>query len=208
MTSSSVSSKLESLAAAGEAYEKNEAGSREALIDLSGLLIATLEIPSEFIQRSFWAEPAMSAQCKFAAGVQPFQDLKEAGDAGLSPQVLSEKTGVEITLLQRLMRHLTTMYLVTYEKGAFHATTLSNGLPEQNYQDSISFCYNVAGPSFNGSPEYFRKTGYKQPTSLTDGPFQDAHKTQLPFFEWLVATPPHLSNFDFFMSAYRAGKAN
>lgn len=56
MVSSSVSSILESLATAGNAFEKNEAGSREALIDLSRALVAELEIPSEFIQRSFWAE--------------------------------------------------------------------------------------------------------------------------------------------------------
>lgn len=140
--------------------------------------------------------------------VKLFQHLKNAGDTGIGPDVLSEKTGIDILLLQRLMRHLVAMYLVTYDNGAFHATILSNSLAEQKYQDSISFCYDVARPSFNGFPKYFKETGYKQPVSLTDGPFQDAHKTELPFFEWLVATPPHLSHFDSFMSAYRAGKAN
>jgi hypothetical protein len=54
-----VSSILEGLATAGKAFEKNEAGSREALIDYSRALIAALEIPSEFIQRSFWAEVSL-----------------------------------------------------------------------------------------------------------------------------------------------------
>lgn len=56
MAPSSVSSILESLATAGKSFENNEAGSREALIDHSRALVAELEIPSEFIQRSFWAE--------------------------------------------------------------------------------------------------------------------------------------------------------
>lgn len=56
MTPLSVSSILESLATAGKAFEENEAGSREALIENSRALVAALEIPSEFIQRSFWAE--------------------------------------------------------------------------------------------------------------------------------------------------------
>ena len=56
MSSSSVSSILEGLATAGKAFEKHEAGSREALIDHSRALVVALEIPSEFIQRSFWAE--------------------------------------------------------------------------------------------------------------------------------------------------------
>lgn len=51
-----VSSILESLASAGKAFDINEAGSREALIEHSRALIGALEIPSEFVQRSFWAE--------------------------------------------------------------------------------------------------------------------------------------------------------
>jgi hypothetical protein len=56
MANSSVSSIIERIAAAGRAYEKDELGSSESLIDLSQELVAALEIPSEFIQRSFWAE--------------------------------------------------------------------------------------------------------------------------------------------------------
>jgi len=52
---------LERIAAAGKAYENNEAGSRESLIDLSRALVAELEIPSEFIQRSFWAEVSLKS---------------------------------------------------------------------------------------------------------------------------------------------------
>jgi hypothetical protein len=51
-----VSSIVERVAAAGKAYDGNELGSREALIELGRDLVAALEIPSEFIQRSFWAE--------------------------------------------------------------------------------------------------------------------------------------------------------
>lgn len=51
-----VSSILEGLASAGKAFDVDEAGSREALIEHSRALIGALEIPSEFVQRSFWAE--------------------------------------------------------------------------------------------------------------------------------------------------------
>ena len=128
-------------------------------------------------------------------------------DSALPPYL--GKTGVDIVLLQRLTRHLVAMYIITYHDGAFHATALSNELAAENYQHSISFCYDAARPSFNGFPEFFKKTKYMSPAlGGLDGPFQDAHKTRLPFFEWLVATPPHLQHFDSFMSAYRAGKAN
>lgn len=53
---STVTSILSRIAAAGKAFEGDELGSREALVELGRDLVATLEIPSEFLQRSFWAE--------------------------------------------------------------------------------------------------------------------------------------------------------
>lgn len=140
--------------------------------------------------------------------VKLFQHLRDASDTGLSLLSLTEKTGVEAPLLQRIMYHLNAMKLVTFSNGKFFATTLSNGLAEERYQESIKFCYDVARPSFNGFPKLFIENGYKAPADLRTGPFQAAHKSDLAFFDWLDATPPHLAEFDAFMSAYRAGKPN
>lgn len=101
------------------------------------------------------------------------------------------------------------MYVISFHDNAFYATPLSNSLARENYQHSISFCYDVARPSFNGFPEYFKNTQYKPPRlGSLEGPFQNAHKSQLAFFEWLVANPPQLQYFSSFMTAYRAGKPN
>ena len=84
---------------------------------------------------------------------------------------------------------------------------MSNDLAADNFQHGICYCYDVIRPSVNAFPNYFKRNEYKSPSlDGTDGPFQEAHKTELPFFEWLVATPPHLHHFDSFMGAYRAGK--
>jgi hypothetical protein len=153
-------------------------------------------------------KPALSAHCKFAVQVKLFQHLRDVGDAGVSPDDLAQRTSVDSILLQRIMRHLIAMKIVSFSSGRFFETPLSHELAAENYQKSIDFCYDVSRPSFNGFPEYFKKTGYRLPTSPTDGPLQAAHSTDLPFFPWLVATPPHLDEFDNFMSVYRAGKAN
>jgi hypothetical protein len=126
----------------------------------------------------------------------------------MSPDALSQKTGVDVTLLQRVLRHLIAMKLVTFSDGKFRGTRLSDGLAAENYQQSINFCYDVSRPSFNGFPDYFKKSEYQMRITPSDGPLQAAHKTDLPLFDWIVATPPHLADFSAFMSAYRAGKAN
>ena len=106
------------------------------------------------------------------------------------------------------MRHLIAMKLLTFHSGKVYGSRLTDGLAAENYQQSIDFCYDVARPSFNHFPEFFKKNSYQVPARADEGPFQAAHGSNLPFFEWLVATPPHLDEFSAFMSAYRAGKAN
>lgn len=56
MASPSVSAILDGIANSRVALDNNEAASREILIDQSRALISALEIPSEFVQRTFWAE--------------------------------------------------------------------------------------------------------------------------------------------------------
>ncbi|KAF3040375.1 hypothetical protein E8E11_002275 [Didymella keratinophila] len=117
-------------------------------------------------------------------------------------------SGVTAPLLERIVRHLIAMKLLSYHDGKTYGSQLSDGLAAGNYQQSIDFCYDVARPSFNHFPDFFKNNGYQVPASENQGPFQAAHKSDLAFFDWLVATPPHLDEFSAFMSAYRAGKAN
>lgn len=139
--------------------------------------------------------------------VKLFQHLSNAGEAGISPEALATKTGVDTLLLQRLVRHLVSMHVVKFYGGAFHTTKLCDSLAAENFEHSIYNCYDVARPSFTHWPQHFRETGYKAPTpGGIDGPFQAAHKTQLPLWEWFDKTPPQLLYFNSFMSAYRAGK--
>ena len=156
-----------------------------------------------------YSQPAASGIIKLFTEKNLFGLLKDAGEAGLSEQAASEKTGIEPDLLQRLARHLVAMNVLTYYNGAFHNTKLSETLAEEHWKDSIHFCYDAARPSFNGFPEYFKSNGFKSPTlSGTDGPYQFAHKTDLPFFPWLGANPPYMQYFGSFMMSYRAGKLN
>lgn len=67
MASTLVSSILDRIAAGGKAYGAGELGSREALIDLSHQLVAALEIPSEYVQRTMWAEVSVVNQRSFSA---------------------------------------------------------------------------------------------------------------------------------------------
>ncbi|KAK6064543.1 hypothetical protein SCUP515_11731 [Seiridium cupressi] len=145
-------------------YESSEAGSRDTLLELTLALLGKLEIPSEFLQRTFWAEPCKSGIIRTCIGQKIFQHLSNATD-GLKTEELAAKTGEpwDLRMLQRLMSHLAVMHVIVLSQD-------------------------------------------RCPKTDIDGPFQYAWKTDLPFFPWLQAHPPNLTNFAQFISAYRAGK--
>ncbi|KAH7016086.1 putative O-methyltransferase [Microdochium trichocladiopsis] len=183
---------LASLSGAGDAYAKNQPGSRESLIELSRQLIAKLELPSEL-----------------AVDRNIFGLLREAGADGVFPDVLAEKVGMQASLLKRLMRHLVAMHVLDLANGKLRVNPLSNGLAMQDYQRSIMFCYDVSRPSLNSFPSFFKETKYHEPAlSKIDGPFNKAFSSSLPFFDWLNANPPNMQHFASFMACYRDGKPN
>lgn len=193
------------LQAVGSAYANKKPGSREQLINLCHSLIASLELPSEAIQRMGWAEPARAAHCRTAVELKLFEILKDAPQ-GLSAEHIAEKASANPILVSRMLKHLAAMHVIGENEKGFTSTPLSNALTEPKYRDGIIYTYDVAGPSFRHLPEYLKSTGFALPTDLADGPFQSAHKTQLPFFSWLDQNPPYLEIFSNYMSAYRSGK--
>ncbi|KAJ5112769.1 O-methyltransferase [Penicillium argentinense] len=94
MANTSASTILDDIAASRAAFENNEPGSREALIDHSRALITALEIPSELSSAlSGQKLPAQSAIIRLAVDVQLFQHFREYNNIGLTPAELSQKTG-------------------------------------------------------------------------------------------------------------------
>ncbi|CAH0004400.1 unnamed protein product [Clonostachys byssicola] len=196
---------VERMQAAATALANNEIGSRETLLSLNRELLAELETPSEFLQRVYFATHSLSGCLEIAVNTQLFQHVRDAGE-GISTDALAEKTGITAPVLVRMMRHFVANSIVKFSKSkGWQSTELSKTLAAENYQHSILFCQRAAATSFKGFPEHFKAASYKPP-GLTDGPFQSAHKTDLPFFHWLGATPPFVDYFASFMSVYRAGQ--
>ncbi|MCJ1432413.1 hypothetical protein MMC27_001769 [Xylographa pallens] len=204
-----VSALLDSMASTAKHLAKDQPGAREHLLSRAYELITQLETPSECIQRMGWAEPARFAASQIAIDLKIFEKLKEAGGQGLSVSELEKATKADAPLLARTMKHLASMNIVSEKSiDVFASTTLSNAFTEPKFRDGITYCFNVAAPSFHGVPAYLKATAYKQPHDSSDGPFQYAHNTKVPFFMWLGEHPQYLENFNNYMAGYRAGKVS
>ncbi|KAB5560189.1 putative hydroxyindole O-methyltransferase [Coniochaeta sp. 2T2.1] len=193
---------LSQLMSAGSDLAQGRPGAREQLLNLSHVLITSLELPSEAIQRIGWAEPARTAHLRIAVDLDLFTHLRDSGPSGTTPSALSSVTGADPVLLNRMLKHLAAMNILSEtESGNFASTPLSNAFAEERFRDGLLYTYDVAGPSFRHLPEYLRSVKYALPTTLRKGPFQAAHKTDLPFFEWLSRNPEYARAFDSYMSA-------
>lgn len=55
-------------------------------------------------------------------------------------------------------------------------------------------------------PDFFAENKYQDVTSNTNTPFQKAHNTNLPSFEWLVQHPKHFENLQKVMTALKGSE--
>ena len=132
----------------------------------------------------------------------------------------------------RILKHLAAMEVIReVDADSYVPTKFANALAVPKYRDGISFWYandshyflpsldtlltetyinsfDCIGPSFMKLPEYLAKTGYKNPHSSVDGPFQYGHKSPLQLFEWLKAHPNVQNTFNNHMAGYRSGRQN
>ncbi|KAF2752349.1 putative hydroxyindole O-methyltransferase [Sporormia fimetaria CBS 119925] len=199
-----ISDVIERIVSASKRYGQDEPGSREDLMDLGRELVMSLENPTDFLIRLSWGEMGLAAMCKVGVQTNLFQHIKEASPTGITPSSLAQKTNLDLSLLARFLRHMASMHLITITSGKIHGTHISHALASKQYQQALSFTYDLACTTSHSLPAHLQLTNYTPSTSLTSTAFQTALNTSLPFFDHLVANPPHLDNFDAMMTISRA----
>ncbi|KAK9779942.1 putative Hydroxyindole O-methyltransferase [Seiridium cardinale] len=204
---SQVSLIVNEIVAAAKEYEKGDTNTRAFLVDLSHDLIAQLETPSQFPQRTFWIGLSKAAICRITVDLGILPLLLDAGKADLTVEELATKTRCDPGLLQRLMAHLLALELLSFNGSNICGTVLSNGLAKPGIQECIRWLDDVSRPPFNQLPSYFQAQGYVEPTSPTDCPLQHALKIKGSLYDWKYSTPSYDKIFGSLMAMYRAGQA-
>lgn len=99
------------------------------------------------------------------------------------------------------MRVLTALdYAAESSESSYIATALSKAATIPHLEAYIVHTYENAAKSTMRMPEYFRSRGYKSPTDGSDGPFQFAQETSLPYFDYLHADPVRSDRFNICMN--------
>ena len=113
---------------------------------------------------------------------------------------LAELSGAEESLITRLFRTLVGMGFVSQiSPSQFAATPVSRQMAKPSVRAGVKFFYDQGYPILQHVPAYFKENGYKLPQTMTDGPFQFAHKTDLPCYTYWSKQDGVMENFNVFM---------
>ena len=66
--------------------------------------------------------------------------------------------------------------------------------------------HDVLLPCWQALPEFLSKTNYQNPWDPAHGPFQEAFKTQMPAFEWVLSSPNISHDLNLWMAVFHEGK--
>lgn len=72
---------------------------------------------------------------------------------------------------------------------------------------SILVRFNIITPALLKAPEFYKTTKFRDPDSMTESPFQLAHNTDRPAFEWTHEhRPDMIPEFGLWMPALRGSR--
>ncbi|TQN69524.1 O-methyltransferase mpaG [Colletotrichum shisoi] len=203
---SSVGQHAKKISALADVAASGDDAARLSALASARALVHALETPRETMIKHCWAQPAA------------FTALTYAVDSGLfalvakipTPQRaadLARTLGHDPALLGRIMRHLGAMLYIT-ETGPneYKPTNFSNALTINSMGAGYPCVAGACMESLAKFHEFAKKTNYREPRDVFDGPLQYGYNTKLDCFSWFAANPPYDFQFAQHMGAYRQGR--
>ncbi|KAI0835340.1 S-adenosyl-L-methionine-dependent methyltransferase [Hypoxylon sp. FL0890] len=172
-------------------------------------LVRALEHPRETMIKHCWAQPAAMTAITTLVDLGLFDVMAEDGGKPKKVADLAKAVGADPALIARLLRHLGAM-------GYVEETDVDEYKPT-NFTKSLCIpIINAGYPVLSGGllsannkfHEFMRKTNYKVPNEISNGPLQYAYNTKQNMFEHLQANPPYGDLFNLHMGGYSQGRAS
>ncbi|KAI0479727.1 S-adenosyl-L-methionine-dependent methyltransferase [Xylaria cf. heliscus] len=103
---------------------------------------------------------------------------------------LSQKTGVTLSLLKRLLRYYQALDMI-YQVGndAYQSSNVTLVLSKEDHADALRFAHKIMGPPVVSLPDLLQSTGYKDPTGDMPTALSKAHNTEKHAYSWLGENP-------------------
>ncbi|KAI1419241.1 S-adenosyl-L-methionine-dependent methyltransferase [Xylaria sp. FL1777] len=128
-------------------------------------------------------------------------------ESSLATHQLSEKTGADPRLLNRVLRYLAaTGSIDEASQGHFSANNVTKNLSKDLVVAGMRHSFYTIGPQYQVLPSFLKTTGFIEPRDELHTAFQEAWHTPLDAFSWFANQPDHLAYFNEFMALRREPK--
>ncbi|KAF2235852.1 S-adenosyl-L-methionine-dependent methyltransferase [Viridothelium virens] len=175
----------------------NDQEARTKLSYLSRELSTTLEPPDVTVSLVAWCG-GYSACVRIADDLRIFDMLAERSPRNAEEFVTA--TGAEHLFVLRIMRALVGMgFARQVGRENYSETQASHQMTLPSVRAGIRWAHDQALDTYHVMPEFFKKNGYKCPTTGTDTPFQYLHNTEEPAYVYWSKQPGVIENFNTFM---------
>ncbi|KAM7218768.1 S-adenosyl-L-methionine-dependent methyltransferase [Rhypophila decipiens] len=185
---------------AGGDLDRNK---RASLLKAARILVQTLEKPEEAVFRQSFETHTHSLCIRLAVDLRIFHILVARDGQPITSNELAAQCAAEELFIARIMRILTSLSYAS-ESGSippsYLATPLSKACTIPHLEAYIVHTYEHAARATLSMPAYFKLHGYKSPTDGSNGPFQYALGTKLPYFDYLHADPVKSDRFNICMN--------
>ncbi|KAK3314586.1 O-methyl transferase B [Apodospora peruviana] len=132
----------------------------------------SLETPENTIHR-YGHMNLQTASVKIGFDLGIFK-LLAASEGGLTVDEVSQKTGADTELTNRILRFLASIDAVDeIGKDRYAANHVTKNLTEKMVEAGLSHYFLTASPQYQGLPAYLKKTNYKTPIDEVNTCFQD-----------------------------------
>ncbi|KAJ5758155.1 uncharacterized protein N7511_006849 [Penicillium nucicola] len=178
---------------------------RKKLLDTLRDLQYSIEAPEDAMQRVIHMNLHF-ASIRTALDLNIFNDILDSAEPSTIDQ-LAAKHSVDPLLLGRILRYLASLGVIKEAgRDTFAATPYTSNLARPEIQAGLYVYFDMCNPTYQEMPRYLKETGYKNPTSFTDGIFQRAHNTDLHTFAFVHGDPVRSAHFNHFMKAQRGSQ--
>ncbi|CAG8977790.1 hypothetical protein HYALB_00010875 [Hymenoscyphus albidus] len=165
----------------------------------------SIETPPETIQRLVYLALPLTA-IRIGIDLDIFQTLvKEKTPVSVSD--LCAKTGAAPILLARILRYLASVGIIKETgKDLFTSNNITEAVALPGSQGALYNYFYTTYPVWSVLPDFLKEHKYQDVEENTNTALQKAHKTELPFFSWMLTKPTTLAHFNQYMSVHHTGK--
>lgn len=177
---------------------------RKQIIDKLRDLAISIEHPQESVQRLMYSQYPLSA-LRIGCDVNLFPYLAKHERAATVDEIATV-TGVQQTLLARLLRYMASIRLIEETgKDTFAANNVTKAFAVQGFQGGVYHNFDYVGPGVHHLPEFLKKHNYRDPTSAANSPLMSAWGTTLHPFMHYPTMPELFKHFNSYMAVQRLG---